>query len=53
MVKGPVSTCRFFSGKPDSKNEKVDIIRHGVLSDSFGLYYPSDHLPVLVEVKIN
>ena len=34
-------------------NSKVDILRHGVLSDSFGLFYPSDHLPVLVEVKIN
>ena len=34
-------------------NEKVAILRHGVLSDSFGLFYPSDHLPVLVEVKIN
>jgi endonuclease/exonuclease/phosphatase family metal-dependent hydrolase len=34
-------------------NEKIDILRHGVLSDSFGLYYPSDHLPVLVEVKVN
>ena len=34
-------------------NEKVRILRHGVLSDSFGLFYPSDHLPVLVEVKIN
>lgn len=34
-------------------NNKVEIIRHGVLSDSFGLFYPSDHLPVLVEVKLN
>jgi len=33
-------------------NEKVEVLRHGVLSDSFGLFYPSDHLPVLVEVKI-
>ena len=33
-------------------NSKVNVIRHGVLSDSFGLYYPSDHLPVLVEVNI-
>lgn len=33
-------------------NDKVEVIRHGVLSDSFGLCYPSDHLPVLVEVKI-
>lgn len=34
-------------------NDKVGILRHGVLSDSFGLFYPSDHLPVLAEVKIN
>ena len=34
-------------------NSKVEILRHGVLSDSFGLFYPSDHLPVLVEVKID
>ena len=34
-------------------NPKVEVLRHGVLSDSFGLYYPSDHLPVLVEVKID
>jgi endonuclease/exonuclease/phosphatase family metal-dependent hydrolase len=34
-------------------NSKVTVLRHGVLSDSFGLYYPSDHLPVLAEVKIN
>jgi len=33
-------------------NEKVEVLRHGVLSDSFGLFYPSDHLPVLVEVKV-
>jgi endonuclease/exonuclease/phosphatase family metal-dependent hydrolase len=34
-------------------NEKVTVLRHGVLSDSFGLFYPSDHLPVLAEVKID
>jgi endonuclease/exonuclease/phosphatase family metal-dependent hydrolase len=33
-------------------NDKVTVLRHGVLSDSFGLFYPSDHLPVLAEVKI-
>ena len=33
-------------------NSKVEVLRHGVLSDSFGLFYPSDHLPVLVEVMI-
>jgi endonuclease/exonuclease/phosphatase family metal-dependent hydrolase len=34
-------------------NDKVTVLRHGVLSDSFGLFYPSDHLPVLAEVKID
>ena len=33
-------------------NEKVKVLRHGVLSDSFGLFYPSDHLPVLADVEI-
>ncbi len=33
-------------------NNKIDIHRHGTLSDSFGLYYPSDHLPVLAEISI-
>lgn len=31
-------------------NEKVTVLRHGILSDSFGLFYPSDHLPVLAEI---
>ncbi len=34
-------------------NKKVNVIRHGVLSDSTGLFFPSDHLPVLAEVEIN
>jgi endonuclease/exonuclease/phosphatase family metal-dependent hydrolase len=33
-------------------NQKVAVARHGVLSDSFGLFYPSDHLPVLAEVRL-
>ena len=33
-------------------NDKVKVLRHGVLSDSFGLFYPSDHLPVLAEVQV-
>lgn len=33
-------------------NEGVIVLRHGHLSDSFGLSYPSDHLPVLAEVRI-
>ncbi|NJK97608.1 MAG: endonuclease/exonuclease/phosphatase family protein [Bacteroidales bacterium] len=34
-------------------NNKVTVLRHGVLSDSNGLFYPSDHLPVLAEIMIN
>lgn len=34
-------------------NDKVGVLRHGVLSDSFGLFYPSDHLPVLAEILVN
>jgi endonuclease/exonuclease/phosphatase family metal-dependent hydrolase len=33
-------------------NDKMRILRHGHLSDSFGLFYPSDHLPVLAEIEI-
>lgn len=33
-------------------NDKVKVLRHGNLSDSFGLFYPSDHLPVLAEVQL-
>jgi len=33
-------------------NEKVKVLRHGILSDSFGLFYPSDHKPVLAEVQL-
>jgi endonuclease/exonuclease/phosphatase family metal-dependent hydrolase len=33
-------------------NDPVKVLRHGSLSDSFNLYYPSDHLPVLAEVQI-
>lgn len=34
-------------------NDKVTVLRHGHLSDSFGLFYPSDHIPVLAEVRLN
>jgi endonuclease/exonuclease/phosphatase family metal-dependent hydrolase len=30
---------------------KFDVLRHGIISDSYELNYPSDHLPVLAEVK--
>jgi endonuclease/exonuclease/phosphatase family metal-dependent hydrolase len=33
-------------------NGKVDVLKHGVLSDRFDRGYPSDHLPVLADVVI-
>ncbi len=33
-------------------NDKVTVLRHGHLSESYGLFYPSDHLPVLAEVRL-
>ncbi len=30
---------------------KIDVLRHGILTDNYGKKYPSDHFPVLVEVK--
>lgn len=32
-------------------NQKFDVLRHGIISDSYELNYPSDHLPVLAELK--
>jgi endonuclease/exonuclease/phosphatase family metal-dependent hydrolase len=56
---GPVSTSGGFDVKIlQSKidyifiNDGVEVLRHGHLSDSFGLFYPSDHLPVLAELRI-
>jgi endonuclease/exonuclease/phosphatase family metal-dependent hydrolase len=56
---GPVGTSGGFDVKVMPRiidyifiNGKVTVIRHGVLSDSFGLFYPSDHLPVLAEVQV-
>ncbi len=46
-VKEPQNTIDYIFIK-----QKVNVLRHGVLSDSSGLYYPSDHLPVLAEVEI-
>lgn len=56
---GPQGTSGGFEVK-DSKrvidyifiNQKVEVLRHGVLTDSNGLYYPSDHRPVLAEIRI-
>lgn len=30
----------------------INVVRHGILSDSFGTYYPSDHLAVLAEISL-
>ncbi len=30
---------------------KIDVIRHGILTDNYGKKYPSDHFPVLVEFE--
>jgi len=56
---GPDGTCCGFDVKSIPHtidfifiNDKVEVVRHGVLSDSFGLFYPSDHLPVLAEVSV-
>ena len=57
---GHVSTSGGFAVKNLSRkidyiiiSDKVKVLRHGHLSDSFGLFYPSDHLPVLAELRIN
>ena len=57
---GPIGTSGGFDVKEMKNkidfifiNDKVSVLRHGILSDSFGLFYPSDHLPVLAEVKLN
>lgn len=34
-----------------SKNNKLKVNKYGILSDSKGLRYPSDHLPVFVKMK--
>lgn len=30
---------------------KIQVIRHGILTDNYGLKYPSDHFPVMVEIQ--
>jgi endonuclease/exonuclease/phosphatase family metal-dependent hydrolase len=56
---GPDGTSGGFEVKLPTKtidyifiNDGVLVLRHGVLSDSYGMFYPSDHLPVLAEVRI-
>ncbi len=33
-------------------NSKIGVLKYGVISDSFGLYYPSDHLPVFPQIQV-
>lgn len=30
---------------------KIQVIRHGILTDNYGKKYPSDHFPVMAEIK--
>jgi endonuclease/exonuclease/phosphatase family metal-dependent hydrolase len=30
---------------------KIEVLRHGILTDNYGKKYPSDHFPVLVELQ--
>lgn len=32
-------------------SEHFEVLRHGILTDNYGKKYPSDHFPVLVEIK--
>ena len=59
QVYGPEGTSGGFAVSDKSRiidfifiNDKVKVLRHGILSDSFGLFYPSDHKPVLAEVQL-
>lgn len=54
---GPEYSSGGFEVKPPTRifdyifvNDKVSVLRHGILTDSNGEYYPSDHLPVLAEI---
>jgi endonuclease/exonuclease/phosphatase family metal-dependent hydrolase len=33
-------------------SSKINVIRHGILTDNYGLKYPSDHFPVMVEINL-
>lgn len=33
-------------------NSKIRVLKYGVISDSFGLYHPSDHLPVFTQIQV-
>lgn len=31
---------------------EINVLRHGILTDNYGLKYPSDHFPVMIEIKL-
>ena len=54
---GPEGSSGGFEIKPHTRiidyifvNEPVSVLRHGILTDSDGKFYHSDHLPVLAEI---
>jgi endonuclease/exonuclease/phosphatase family metal-dependent hydrolase len=57
---GPLSTWSGFRfpGEPGRRidfifvNDKVQVLRHAILSDCWSGRFPSDHLPVLTEIRI-
>jgi endonuclease/exonuclease/phosphatase family metal-dependent hydrolase len=57
---GPMSTWSGFQfpGVPDRRidfifiNDQVRVLKHAILSDSWSGRFPSDHLPVLVQVAV-
>ncbi len=56
---GPEGSSGGFDVKPHTRiidyifaNDKVKVLRHGILTDSNGQYYHSDHLPVLAEIVL-
>ena len=58
---GPTGSFTGFKNPP-KPGERIDyifiknsvkVLRHGILSDKFDGFYPSDHLPVLAEIIIN
>jgi len=57
---GPEGTSGGFAVRASNRiidfifiNKKVKVLRLGVLTDSFNMFYPSDHLPVLAEMQLN
>lgn len=57
---GPEGTYNGFNFNSELKNRidyifikgKIEVMKYGVLTDSYEQRYPSDHLPVLVEVAL-